>query len=293
VITYIFQKKFGGNKSNMKYEKFSENAESEMNMDTSNVNEFFREEYLNCDLIPLSSESSGSCESLNGLDLEICDKGVNSCSVESINTDNHEEKDNRSDTEKEGEVPVKLVVTYHFSFETDENEDITKHLVEECVTPNLVDEQKDELSKNVDDDNEVFEDCSFYSDDEEDLLEYSSVKNGSKNNLLDDSYGPELCYSVKNVCLVDYNSDHASDNSADDSTPEIEGVKSDESKENIQNLQENRPQSMRKNFIYYSSAVKLYAGELRYEDDFPEKKFKFARKIFKKVFPSQKYVVNN
>ena len=301
----------------MKYEKINEDIEAEKGMDIMNVDDILEEEYLNCDLIPLSSESSsGSSESLNKSEIEICEKDCNSNSnlqgsitEKSDNSDSENIGKEDSETDVEEDVPVKLIVTYHFSFDTDENEEIENGnnvLKEESVTSTLIEgqiEEVNETSEHDNDDNDEFEDGSFCSEDEQDLLEYSSVKNGSKNNLLDESYGPELCYSVKNVCLVNLNPNQASTDPEFNYNSESNSVETDKVNDNIKDMEndcvnqitkcEDQTLCMRKNFIYYSSAVKLYFGELRYEDNFPEKKFKFARKIFKKVFPSQKYVVNN
>ena len=311
VIESVFRDHLCFHGSNMKYTKLGEQIESQEslndNLRNDLINDMLQEERLNCDLgslqvITLYSDSDDSFESESSV---TSDKGSNSTqdSTDDIckNKDYHGVTNNKgansfqnstdelsminesASEESSGEdLPTRLVITYHFSFDTDDDDD-------------------DNDDKPVSEEEDIFENCSessFCSENEMDMLEYSSVKNGSKNNLLDCDFEQNLCNGNENVGLVDYESDCESDNSAP--APSEESVDSEaadldtsDNEEKVSSFCGNpSTPSMRHGFIYYSSEIRLYQGELRYDDTYPEKKFNLARKIFRKMFPSQKYVVN-
>lgn len=296
--------------SNMKYSKLGEELASQDSVNDLVV-DMFEGETLKCDLVTTCDESSVGYEicTLDESMQSESTKGYKSCISECNSTVDVSSVDSGNSSVGSEDMSCKLVITYYFSFETEEtdsevvdNSESDNEISDIFMDKNNVKEESDE--KECDNDMDDTFDSSFCCDNDMDLLEYSSVKNGSKNNLLDASFGLEVSDGTENMGLVD-SDPFDSGNDSDTSTIPARDVHnllmedleiSDSSGEDVSESKycgNPSTPSMRKGFIYYSSEVRLYQGELRYEDEScTEKKFKLARRLLRKVFPSQKYVVN-
>ena len=216
----------------------------------------------------------------------------------------------------------KLVVTYVFDFDMDA----------ETVENELY--VSDDGIENEDDDEE--EDNFICDLEENGLNREASIRNGSKNNLLDSSFESsgsdsmfedqldealesdemaETCYHTDESEdeVKDDTKDNKDDNESgnvSESENEGDGLEHEASSaclkgkmvaDKVVNVsQSSVNKSMRKGYIYYSSEAKLYQGDLYYSHcDLSSKvemrkggKYKMVRKLFRRVFPTQKYTLN-
>lgn len=210
---------------------------------------------------------------------------------------------------KDGIEKYKLVVTYVFHFDTGADDQ------------NQVDAENSFLSRV----NSLDSDLDLDSlDDNEGLISQGGAMCGSKNNLLDESMdfstsegsfeevldkALESDELVKISYLSDDDDDSDADgeddnNSSDDdhkqSLESTDSLVSCDSSDKADSSSSSVNANIRKGYTYYSSEANLYTGELYYSHcDLSKRvearkrgKYKLVRKLFKKVFPSQKYVLN-
>lgn len=204
----------------------------------------------------------------------------------------------------------KLVVTYVFHFDTDEDDKNEAHKENSFLS------RVNSLDSDLDLDS---------LEDNEGLISQGGAMCGSKNNLLDESmefsttegsFEEELDKALESDELVkvsylsddeddsdDGDDDYNNSNNGDDHKQGLESTVSSvscDSSDKGDSSSSSVNANIRKGYTYYSSEANLYTGELYYSHcDLSKRvearkrgKYKLVRKLFKKVFPSQKYVLN-